>query len=53
MAKTREQVVADLLRGSTGQPDGKYVEVLAEDIVLALSPADSPTDSEGDDANGE
>ena len=41
--KDRNQVIADLLAGSTGQPSGKYVNVLAEDIVLALTPAPEPT----------
>ena len=42
MAKTKEQVIADLLQGSSGQKPGQLVHVLAEDIVLALTPDPTP-----------
>lgn len=40
--KTKSEVVAALLQGATGQPKGRYVTVLAEDVVLALSPDEAP-----------
>lgn len=45
--KTQAEVARILLEGAQGQPAGKYVEVLAEDLVLALTPA---TDASHDPA---
>ncbi len=40
--KTKAEVVQALIAGSTGQPAGKYVTVLAEDVLIALSPEHTP-----------
>lgn len=40
--KTKAEVTAVLLQGASGQPAGRYVNVLAEDVVLALTPDPTP-----------
>lgn len=40
--KTKAQVTADLLQGCSGQKPGQYVNVLAEDLLIALQPEPAP-----------
>lgn len=49
--KDRNEVIQTLLNGAKSQPPGKYVTVLAEDLVTALTPAPEVTPTPAPESN--